>query len=82
MMKVILTAVLAALAVTAGLVVTMLAALVSIGILAVKRWRHRPAAGTHAASRPPEPVERMARSRDVDVIDVIATEVPADPVNR
>lgn len=81
MLKLFLTALFATLALVAGLVVTMLAAVASIVILAIKRWRHRHTPDPQSSQRP-TPMDRVANPRDTDVIDVIATEVPADPSNR
>jgi hypothetical protein len=79
--KLVLTALFTAFAVVAGLVVAMLAALASVVILTIKRWRHRndPARPAPAAE---SGASRVEKPRDDEVIDVVATEVPADPSHR
>ena len=80
-LKIMLTAALAAFAVIAGLFIGVVVAGTGVALSLLKRWRTR---------RDPDrtfPLPRRADARPVralgrDVIDVTATEVPVDPANR
>ena len=79
--KIVLTAALAAFAVIAGLFIGVVAAGTGMVLSLFKRWQSRrdPA---RTFPLPRRSGARPDRPGDQDVIDVTATEVPADPPNR
>ncbi|MEO7411983.1 MAG: hypothetical protein ABIZ81_01385 [Opitutaceae bacterium] len=80
-LKIVLTAVVAALAVLAGLMIGALAAATSVVLFFSRRSRKRESQGRIAPLGNPAHA-RPTRAHDVDIIDVTATEVPADPGSR
>ena len=80
-LKIVLTAALAAFAVIAGLFIGVVVAGTGVILSLFKRWR----SGRDSDRNFPLPHRadaRPVRPHDRDVIDVTATEVPSDPTNR
>ena len=80
-LKIIMTAFIAALVVLAGLFIAAVAAVTGAALFFLKRSRGTP------ASRRTTRLSRLGdanspKGTDLDVVDVTATEVPADPAKR
>lgn len=79
--KLILTAVFAVFAVVAGLFIAVVAASISAVLFLLGRTRNvRPSGRNVPSFRPAE--TRATKPGDLDVIDVTATEIPADERSR
>jgi hypothetical protein len=81
LLKLVLTALVAVLAVLAGLFVAAIAAITGAALLFFGRSR-RKQPPDRAATLPHAAKVRAPNAGDSDVIDVVATEVPADPAPR
>jgi hypothetical protein len=78
-LKLILIVLVAVVAVLGGLFIGVAAAVVGIAFFVLRRWRARRGSG-RALSQPRADATKAhpTRVRDLDVIDVTATEIPAD----